>query len=363
MTTAEERVRRLVRGAARLARPDDPLGQSLRAALRSTCPLSREGVELALTRHLEVDPGPGELRALLDGAVPVPRAHVALSAQVFVGALRALAVALAASPDVVVRPSRRDPELTHHLARAAPGLFRVATRLEPRAGDTLWSYGTDAALAAIDRALPSGVRHLAHGPGIGVVVVDAAVLAGAGGLVDLAEAIARDVVPFDQRGCLSPRIALVEGPGEAARELGVELARALERAEREVPCGAAAEEERAAIRRYRDSILVSGELLPAGSGAVSLAPEGAPLVVPPVLRHLHVAAVPDAAAALGGLAPLVTTAGIAGGSALRDRLRDRLPGARLGAPGSLQRPPLDGPVDGRAMGAGRGDEAPAWRPG
>ncbi|MBM4363604.1 MAG: proline dehydrogenase, partial [Deltaproteobacteria bacterium] len=265
MTTAEERVRRLLAGAARLSRPDDPLGRSLRAALESTCPLSREGVELALTRHLEVDPSPGELRALLDRAVPVPRGHVALSAQVFVGALRAIAVALAASPDVTVRPSRRDPEMTLHLARAAPGLFRIAARLEPRAGETLWSYGGDAALSAIDRALPGGVRHLPHGPGIGVVVVDAAVLGSPGALVELAEAIARDVVPFDQRGCLSPRIVLVEGPGEAARELGVEIARALDRAERAVPPGAATEEERAAIRRYRDSVLVSGELLPAGS--------------------------------------------------------------------------------------------------
>src|SRR5690242_6220298 len=81
--------------------------------------LSAAGVELAFTRHLELDPTDEELRALVERAGDAPAVAVILSANVFIGALRAVALARAASEDVVVRPSRRDPAFARALVAEA----------------------------------------------------------------------------------------------------------------------------------------------------------------------------------------------------------------------------------------------------
>src|SRR5215470_10824431 len=76
--------------------------------------LSTEGVELGFTKHVEIDPTDDDLASLVRAAGSAKHVAVILSANVFVAALRAIALARAASPSVVVRPSRREP----HFARA-----------------------------------------------------------------------------------------------------------------------------------------------------------------------------------------------------------------------------------------------------
>lgn len=345
MTDARARVLRLVEAARRIADPRDPLGVEARDVLPRVTGLSPEGVELALGRCLETSPTDAELRRLLASVAPAPRAHVLLSANVFVGAHRAIALALGASADVVVRPSRREPEMALLLARGAPGLFRVAPALEPRAGDHLFAYGSDATMERVSASLPRGVTLHAHGSGIGVAVVDARSLSPEG-RAECARRLADDVVPFDQRGCLSPRLAAVLGTAPDAREFATALAAALSDAERAVPRGRLDRDEAAAVTRYRDAVRYAGEIHPAGRGWVGLDVTAEALVVPPPGRNVHVIRADDVDV-LGTLRGKVAAFGTAGTAPLGPILAAMFPGARPSAIGEMQIPAFDGPVERR----------------
>src|SRR6185295_14588682 len=95
-------------------------------------------------------------------------------------------------------------------------------------------YGGDDAIAEHRAKLPEAVVLRAHGPGLGVAVLDSE---------EDAAALAADVVVFDQRGCLSPRFAFVDGGSERARRLAEALFAELEARGTEVPPGSAAETE------------------------------------------------------------------------------------------------------------------------
>lgn len=312
-------------------------------------------MELALELALEVAPSRSELDLLCSAAPSAPRAHVLLSSNVFVAAHRAIALGLAASPRVDVRSSRREPVMARLLCRGMNGAVRLVEELAPSPGDHLWAYGSDATLETFGAELPAGVVLHAYGGGIGVAVVEAhgdrsAMLARA------AKGLALDIVLFDQRGCLSPRLALVLGGPDAARELGTRLAAELSALEQRVPRGTLSREETADIVRYRDALEYAGELLPAGKGRISVDADGKHVVVPPVGRNLHilhVLGVDDAIATLSGLAPSIVGLGLDVSPDLEVELRKALPGARVSPLGRMQRPAFDGPADLRRPLAGQ----------
>jgi hypothetical protein len=343
---AVRRVRTLVDAAKRLADPRDPLGVEARAELPAATGLSPEGVDLALDRCLETHPSDVEVMALVRSVAPAPRAHVLLSANVFVGALRAIALGLAASERVVVRPSRREPVMARLLERAAPGLFSVVDQLEPSAGDHLWAYGEAETLEALRRETTQGVILHAHGPGIGIVFVDAS--AAAPRELDVtAEAVAADVVPFDQRGCLSPRVVFVLGEPLRARAFAEALSASLTRAAQRVPVGRLDAEELAGRTRYRDTLLAAATIFPSGGGFVGLDLDGTAIVVPPAGRNVHVMRCVDPAVVTAPLGSAVTSVAVSGDRALIDRVSSLFPHARVTEPGAMQTPPFDGPVDRR----------------
>lgn len=348
-----ERVRRALQAAACLVDPRHPLGIRARALLPAATGLSPQNVELCLRECLEVAPSDAELRALCQSTPVVPAAHVLLSANVFVGAHRAIAIALAASERVSVRPSRREPQMTE-LLREAGAPIRIVEELRPAAGDHVWAYGSDETLRRVRAELPSAVTLHAHGSGFGVAVVGASSPAE---LEAAAAALAQDVVPFDQRGCLSPRVALVLGNLETARQFARALAAQLARLQEQVPRGELSADERAAERRYRDLATYGGELFTAAGYAVSLREEtpGEPLLVPPVGRNVHVVSAADVGALLDAMRDAVTALGVSGAEALRHELAVAMPSARVSALGRMQRPPLDGPVDRRGL-APAGDD-------
>jgi hypothetical protein len=148
--TVEERladVRRLVDTA--LAVRESP--GLLDALVRSTG-LSRQGVALALSEHLETSPRAADLVRLVERAGDAPSVHVVLSANVFVGALRALAVARAAAPRVTVSPSRREPTFARALVHAAsdPGLtLDDALAVESIRVGEIHVYGRDETIAGV----------------------------------------------------------------------------------------------------------------------------------------------------------------------------------------------------------------------
>ena len=334
-------VRAILSAARRVASRADAVASELSASTG----LSPAGVRLALAEHLETDASDDEIASLVAAAGDAATVHVILSANVFVGALRAIALARAAAPAVTVRPSRRDPWFARALVEE---LADPAVRIHDEAPERIVAgeihvYGRDATIAAVRAAARPAVRVVGHGAGMGVAWIGPA-----DELAAAAEALARDVVPFDQRGCLSPRLALVAGDFARASAFGARLAERLAAWEVTVPRGVFAADEAAERARWLATFAFAGETHAEGAFAVAVAPEGAPLVVPVPGRNVHIAPVPDASAAARALAPIAGVI-VAFGANDLDAARLVAPvHARLSPLGRMQRPPLDGPVDGRA---------------
>lgn len=335
---AEERRARvslLLEAARLLSDSASAEGAALRRHLRDTTGLSAQNIEAGLSRCLEGAPSPAELDSLLASTPEAPSAHVLLSANVFVAALRALAIAVASSARVRARASRREPALAEALHRLAPELFELVPLLAPEPGDHLWAYGSDETLRAVRAELPPGVYFHAHGSGFGAVVVEGKSFDGAA-----ARRVAWDTVLFDQRGCLSPRVVCVLGSPEEARAVSRLLAAQLAELAEEVPPGAMSREEEGEARRQRDAAAYAFELFDAGPGWVTL---GEYFALPPAGRNLHVVTGPAPVPTLAPWSTHLTC--ISTDGALDPLLRSAFPGARVVPLGRMQAPPLDGPVD------------------
>ena len=353
---AEERasrVRAILAASRRLVDAEDPLGREARRLLPAATGLSGAGVELGLSRHLETSASDEEIELLANRMGTAPRVHVLLSANVFVGVVRATALAVAASPSVRIRPSSREAVIAPLLLRAvseagAPSDLELCDRLEPRAGEVVHVYGRHDTIAAVARESPPGVRVVGHGPGFGVAYVDAESRA----LELAAERMSWDVIAFDQRGCLSPRIALVDGSPRSVETFGEILASELEKREREVPRGSLSDAERSEQVLYRSTASAVGRcrIGPTSAVGIDVSPHALPL--PPPGRNLHVARVtsPDDFERL--LAPFrgaITCIGHQGETSPARELLLFARGARSQMLGRMQSPPLDGPADLRGM--------------
>ena len=356
----KKRVLAVVEAARHLADPRDPLGIEARRALPGATGLSNASIELSLSRHLETAIAPGDLEKLVARAVAAPRVHVVLSANVFTGVVRAVALAVAAAPSVLVRPSSREAVLAPLLRSAlaehgdsAP--FELSDRLDPAFGDHVQVYGRAETIAAIRASSPAGVTVHGHGPGFGIAFVSAGALEEGGAPVDLATLAARlswDIVPFDQRGCLSPRVAFVDGSREDAERFASCLAAELETRENEVPRGAVTEEERRVGAIYRQTLQAIGQYREGKGAAVGLDLDPRAIILPPSGRFLHVARIAGAGQLSQLLSPYrgaITCVGVGDPARHTVDLAVLAPGARILPFGDMQRPPLDGPVDLREM--------------
>jgi hypothetical protein len=335
----------LVEAARTIADPESELGKLARERLPEATGLSPEGVEFALQRSLEIDATPAEIATLCREVASAPRAHVLLSANVFVAALRAIALALAASPRVSVRCSRRESVMAELLHRSYPG-FDLVDELEPMPGDHVWAYGSDETIAILRRTLPHGVVMHGHGAGIGLSVV---AVENDEALDRAATAIAEDVVLFDQRGCSSPRLVLAEA--SILRRLAVRTSQALAELEKRIPRGALTPDEAADERRFRDASEFAFELFDAGRGVVTVDPRAGSWVIPPPGRNLNFAGVAGFDT-LVPLEPSIVAVGVCAPVSWVNALRELLPRARFSALGSMQRPRLDGPLDRRTPSQG-----------
>jgi len=348
VTPAPDPLRALLELAREIRDPTTALGQEARAGLRETLPLTEAGIELALTEHLETDATEEELASLRracragEGA-PARRCHVVLSAHVCTAPLRAIAIALVrARGPVSVKASRRDPTLARifvrELARRGGSIAEGAQAPEGFGpGDEVHVYGSQPAIAAIEGALPAGVACWSHGPGFGIAVVSATA-----DLDEAARALARDVVPFDQRGCLSPRVAFVDGGAARVETFARALYEALGELGRRVARGRLFDDERAAIARVRATFEAIGEVLEDRDHLVAFSDALEALFVPPAARAMVVTGMAPFASR-AGWAHLVTTIG-----SPRSEFSVQSPDlshVRLVRLGEMQRPRLDGPVD------------------
>lgn len=330
---------RFLLAGARLADANDNLGREARARLPSATGLSPASVSYALEHCLETSPGLAALEQLCLAAPEAPRAHVVLSANVFTAPLRAIALALASSERVFVRPSRREPVMAELLREASRGQFEIVSALDPAPGDHVWAYAADESLAAIAASLPTGVVYHAHGFGYGAALLDSAACQDG----EAARRLALDTALFDQRGCLSPRFAVVHAPLDDTLAFARSLAAALDDWQTLLPRGDLEHTELEAMVRFRETMTYASECClgsDAGNVAVLRDPEQFPL--PPVGRNLLLLSTSDWRAPLVANAAQLTQLGIAGSFA-------PLPGHVRTAPlGHMQRPPFDGPVDRRA---------------
>jgi acyl-CoA reductase LuxC len=308
--------------------------------------LSVQGVELGFA-SLERDATDAELRAVVAGAGNAERVHVILSANVFVAPLRAIAIARAAAEHVSVCPSRRDPWFARALvaeARDDAIALKQDRDVASIDADEIHVYGRSQTIATVRARARAGVTVRGHGAGMGVAMVTRAANVPAA-----AELIAADVVPFDQRGCLSPRIAIVEGDEARAQSFARALDERLRAWGARVPRGVLFDDERADAVRWRDAMAFAGRVWEGGHHAVGLAPFGAPLAIPPPGRHVHIAAertLEAAGARLGSIARFVVAVGADNAA----RVMAFVPShARVSSLGAMQRPPLDGPVDRRSV--------------
>jgi hypothetical protein len=348
----KERVLSVLAAARRLADPNDPLGKEARHALPEATGLSKEGVELGF-RHLETSASEGDLQRLILRAGSAPRVHVVLSANVFVGVVRAVALAVAAAPRVIVRASSRESVMSPLLRRAldegGSGVgFDMAAELEAQAGDEIHVYGRNETIASIAQASPPGVRLRGHGPGFGVALVEPR----AADLDLSASRLSWDTIAFDQRGCLSPKLAFLEGSLEDADAFASKLAAELEKREAEVPRGVLGDDERREQALYRQTLHAVGRCHAGASFTVGcdVSPRG--LTLPPAGRNVHVVRIAGQDQLLklvDALAGAITCVGHAPSSPLAHALLACARGARSLPLGSMQDPPLDGPVDLREM--------------
>ncbi len=340
------RLQRFLDSARVLCQPGHPLFRRARAELPGATGLSPENVVWALENALEIQPSAWDLDLLCSRTPECRRAHVLLSANVFVASLRAIAIAIAAAPQVCVRASRREPLMAELLAQAAPEQFQLVDELQANPGDHYWAYGNDVSLRQIRLSLNRDVVFHAHGSGYGIVVITDTEIDDEQSSRQIARALVEDVVPFDQRGCLSPRIVLVQGSSEAARLLQRTVADEMKKREAQIPLGDISREERAQIARYRDTLCMAGEVLDAGSGWVSLETQILPWILPPIGRILHIRPTKNAIEDALAHAAKLTTIGVGSTEAsTASRLQTAFPNVRIAKLGQMQRPKLDGPVD------------------
>lgn len=329
----EERVMRVVR-AARTLRTD-----RLVDALASSTGLSRENVELGFDRHLELDPTRDEIASLVSSSQKAESVVVLLSSTVFVGALRAIAWAWAGAPRVIVRPSKREPHFARALVQAIDDPSVVIDEsldvTEITKGE-IHVYGRAETIERLKNE--SRVRVVGHGPGMGVAITD-----GTG-----ARDLAWDVIPFDQRGCLSPRVVFVLGDEARAAVFAEKLLGAIESTN--IPRGELTASEREEASRWRATVSFGGTILTGTRATVAVSRD---LVIPPSGRHVLVSPCSDPSAQIQRIERWITIVGTCEPAHRRFAPAH----ARVAPFGAMQRPPFDGPVDRRIVTADRSGSA------
>lgn len=393
LSTAEV-VDRVSTAACRLADPADPAGRAagelLRRELGWTAGAATEtlrGMAAGWTGHaldslLRAELGdPG----VLDGFRPDPSrpgrrrraSGPPLLLQVHAGNVPGVAVTgavrgLILRSGVLAKVAEDEPGLLPAFARSLaevdpllgrclavswwPGaeLSRVATWDEwaKRAGKVV-VYGGDSAVAGVRSAVPPGTEIVTYGPRLGVAVF----LADAPD--EAAEALARDVCAYDQRGCVSPRIVWVVGadPLATAERVAAALAAEVARVPPPPPCEGEAVELRAvraesAFAAFAPEGAEATVLGPEDLGWTVIARRGPGTESRALPRAVWLYGVDSVAEAMGLLAPFegrIQALGYAGGRDL-DALADgaaRLGVSRIAPLGTLAWPPPDWRHEGR----------------
>jgi hypothetical protein len=232
--------------------------------------------------------------------------------------------------------------------------------------DCVTATGSDDAIASIRKRVPAHTRFLGYGHRVSFSYITQRALAGAGG-ARLVPAAARDIIAWDQLGCLSPHVIYVEDPdGRTAEPFAARLAAELERREITEPRAAASTAVAATIANRRAFYEVRAAHSPdtrhwfsSKSTAWTVIYEADPLFQLSCLhRFIYVKSVKNTTELLQGVDPVravVSTIGLGVAEDQAPHLAAEF--ARWGAPrlcpiGQMQNPPLAWRHDGRPALAG-----------
>ncbi len=227
--------------------------------------------------------------------------------------------------------------------------------------DCVTATGSDATLDTIRKKVPAHARFIGYGHRLSFGFIDHEVLSGFQAKKIVAHA-ARDVVAWNQLGCLSPHVFYVEQGGAVSAEaFGEMLAAELDRLEAEQPRGDLSTEEAATIASRRAFYEVRAAHSPDtrhwcshGSTAWTVIYEADPLFQNSCLnRFVYVKAAPsleDALHAADQVRASISTVGLAAPEEKLESHVRRL--AQWGATricplGRMQHPPLNWRHDGR----------------
>lgn len=285
-------------------------------------------------------------------ASPAHLVFVNLAANVFTACLRPALIASLLGTRVLLRASSRAQTFPAKLAEAfGPAVQVVRFDHEDhasfsqaaKAADVVELFGSDDTLDAIVKTLTTPV--IRRGTGIGVVSWNVAPAD-----AQLA-ALARDVIAYDQRGCLSPRVVIVHESldlEEAARA----LTESIDSLNAEFPRAQLDEHNKAEASRWLATGDAVGKVVRGQSCAMVLDESGA-LSLGPTERHLLFQRALDRALrpwvkVVGSFEPSDERASVT--SNVRSDITNAQ--ARWCAAGQMQRPDLFAPADGLEAGAG-----------
>jgi hypothetical protein len=221
--------------------------------------------------------------------------------------------------------------------------------------------GSDETLTKIRSRLPSRVRFLGYGHKLSFTYIARESLAGAG-LNKLLSDVTRDVVAWNQLGCLSPHVIYTETGGDTAPDSFAEmLGRQLEIAEAKEPRGPVETEVSAAIttRRMVYEARASQSdgtrlwMSPGSTAWTVVFEEDPQFQISCLNRFVYVKPTPDLSRLLLTLAPIHRSISTVGLSAPTERLQEiaielaRWGVTRICRPGTMQHPPLTWRHDGR----------------
>lgn len=221
--------------------------------------------------------------------------------------------------------------------------------------------GGDDTIAAVQLRLPAGVRLIAYGHKLSFIYIAKEPLAGfsAGKLI---KRTAREVVAWDQQGCLSPHVVYVQkGPDIPPEIFAERLAKELAELAVEHPVENKSEAESAEIAKRRAFYEVRAAHLTdtrmwasEGSTDWTVVYDEDPGFQPSCLnRFIHVKAVNDLEDLVRGIEPFhgkISTVGLAVGEEAAERIATTLGRwgvTRLCPVGKMQEPPLAWRHDGR----------------
>jgi acyl-CoA reductase-like NAD-dependent aldehyde dehydrogenase len=394
-TSLAERIAAIDRTAAAWRVPTSPWRRQALAAIPALTGHAPAAVEMAID-HLWGALGAEDLRAVarLEGADGAAAARPGLALHVLAGnvpgaGIFGVVAALLAGVPSLVKTARREPVLPALVAQSIaaadarlgaalvvmswPGGDPTLDAVALARAELVLAYGRDTTLDAL--AARRGGRLLRFGPRLSVALIardadDDATAADA----------ALQVALFDQQGCLSPQLVLLEArSGAACERFAAALHGALAALDRSLPPAPSTLAESAGVLRFLERqrwreqegerVRVHGD--PAGRFSVVVDDSGA-WPASPLHRHVVLVPVPSLAAAAAVLHPLagaVEAVGYAGPAqrsgeaaavAAAARAHRFCPLARMQAPPFAWRQSGHGRLEPFLAAAGRAaDDAPA----